>query len=111
MGNFGKVIFKKDLARRISKKYKKLNIADVECLIDIVIEEILEAVLEDKCMVDLHKICKIGIKRMSKVGYDFNSNEHITDGGEVFKVFCKPNNYMKARAKEMSEEIPDYIGE
>ena len=110
MEKFGTILFKKDLARRISKKYKNLSMIDTECFIDIILDEILEAVIEDRCIVDLHKVCRIGIKMCKKFGYDFNSNEHFR-GGDIFKIFCKPNNYIKARAKEMSKEIPDGVGE
>lgn len=108
--SFGKILFKKDIARRISEKYKNLSILDAEYFIDIFLNEIYDAVIEDKCTIDLHRICKIGIKRCPKFGYDFETNEHFR-GEDIFKIFCKPNNYIRVQASKISERIPESIGE
>jgi len=102
-------LFKNDIARRISKKYKGVSIIDAETFIDIFLDEILCAVLEDKLTVDLHRVCRIGIKYCDKVGYNFNSKKHFTQKG-VFKIWCRPNNYIKEQACKMSEKIPECIG-
>jgi len=100
------LVTKGDLAKRISKKYKNLNISDCRAMLDLVLDEILEAVLIDKCTVDLPKICRIGIKCVRMKGYDFKEKrKKLFDWS--FRAFCTPNYYLVEKAKIITPSFGD----
>ena len=109
-GAMDNVVYKRDLARRISKRYKGIGIDDAEIFIDILCKEILHTVIEDGLVVDLPKVCRIGLKTGRKFGYDFTTGSMIK-GKQGFRIFCKPNNYIKSVARNMSPNLPEHLEE
>lgn len=100
------LVTKVDLSKRMAKKYKNLNVSDCKAMIDLVLDEILEAVLVDKLTVDLPKICRIGIKCVRMKGYDFKEKrKKLFDWS--FKAFCTPNYYLIEKAKVMTPSFGD----
>lgn len=94
------------LAKRMASKYKNLNISDCEAMIGLVLDEILDAVLIDKLIVDLPKVCRIGLRCVRMYGYDFKlKKKRYFDWS--FKAFCEPNYYLRERAKIITPSLLD----
>lgn len=97
---------KLDLARRIYSKNKEIELQAINDFIDIICNEILEVVFEEKKEIFLNKLVSIKLKKVDKKGYDFKLHKYTVDG-KCYKLCIKALTYMRNQVAKINSQIKD----
>lgn len=97
---------KSDIARRIAKKYKGITYQATADFIDLICDEIIQIVFEEKKEVVLPRVASIKLNEQQRHGYDFKKGEYVL-GGTQYRLSFKPQYYIKDKLAKLNKELSD----